>query len=1136
MKKYLLLYVTIVASNLLYAQAPAVKPPGFASPNAAALGKYGDIPVSYHTGVPEISIPIYTITEGSLSVPISLSYHSSGIKVDEVASNVGLGWSLNAGGMLTRTVNGGPDEGMTGSIIGSRSPYARSGWYKDYGFPSELTACRPRPLSIEGPVAGVNPNWGGCRQLFLEAAKGIIDTEPDLFTFNVNGVSGKFYFDRGRQMHMIPESDFNIEPINSPTWFYAWRIISPDGARYFFGGAAVERSCSDPGGQSGNKQTSTSTTWYLYRIESANGEDWINFTYSDDNYSFGNRVGHSVTFRGKDSRSPNMGVGNYGDLIGDYDDAPNELITNTVNGKFLSGITTSSGHTSVSFVQSTNLREDISFYDGGAIYSATSANTTSKSLKFININMGSLCKRFELSQDYFPSAVCTGCTGIWLGGFDQKRLRLNWVRESTCAGVEALPKYEFFYEPTLLPRRYSLARDVYGYYNGAESNRGLLPNFYNPVITNIYYSGGSSRTVNEAPSKAGILTKIKYPTGGSADFFYEAHREEDNAALVGGLRVKTIANSDGFGQITTKNFNYASGRVFFNPQSYAYQYPNNNFVFSGASLGGLDFGVQYVSALFPPLWSSHGYHIGYGEVKVSETGNGSTTYFFRNTTPSVINPSQYPLRPVVAVGSTSEQLKVEVKTEGNLLVSSTLSSSSGIGVSSSIQPLKVALVNCLNYSTLVDIEFGIFSEYSVDAYRYLPVLQTEIRDGLTQQTTLAYDVVPKHNSPRIIEMTDSKAAVHRTERIFASDPGSSAPVAMYAPSDPNFKNMLSSVIEQRSYVNGSITSKSTSQYTQRGTSILQTNSRVYPSGQTDFIETQYKYNDNLDLTNVVASNTGINKGYLWGYNNSLPIAEATNAENTKISVNSNAINNIFIPISGVSPQSISRTFVVDYTGSVVLKMGVTGSPAFTSYLDYSGALGNGTLTLTNGQSCGYNQVIFSNVSPGTYTISMTLRASSGGANVISCGQIDYPYTNFSSTGSQEFFYEGFEELAGMETQNPHTGKKYKLGSYYVPFTKPNGRNYIVEYWYLSGSIWVYATSPYTNGMTLSGGTAIDDVRVYPSDARMKTYTYDPGLGISSVLDENGRILYYNYDTLGRLSYIKNEQGGIEKQYSYNYKN
>lgn len=61
-----------------------------ATPNAAALGKYGDIPVSLHTGVPDISIPITTLQEGPLSLNISISYHASGIKIAETASWAGL--------------------------------------------------------------------------------------------------------------------------------------------------------------------------------------------------------------------------------------------------------------------------------------------------------------------------------------------------------------------------------------------------------------------------------------------------------------------------------------------------------------------------------------------------------------------------------------------------------------------------------------------------------------------------------------------------------------------------------------------------------------------------------------------------------------------------------------------------------------------------------------------------------------------------------------------------------------------------------------------------------------------------------------------------------------------------------------
>ena len=86
------------------------KEPAALPPTAASIQKFIEVPVSPHTGVPNLGIPIHTVTEGTLSVPISLNYNSSGIKVDEVASWVGLSWSLSAQGMISRTVQGNPDE------------------------------------------------------------------------------------------------------------------------------------------------------------------------------------------------------------------------------------------------------------------------------------------------------------------------------------------------------------------------------------------------------------------------------------------------------------------------------------------------------------------------------------------------------------------------------------------------------------------------------------------------------------------------------------------------------------------------------------------------------------------------------------------------------------------------------------------------------------------------------------------------------------------------------------------------------------------------------------------------------------------------------------------------------------------
>src|SRR5207253_8323864 len=49
------------------------------SPTVASLGKYGDIPVSLYTGIPNITVPLYNIEYGDLSLPVSISYHSAGV-------------------------------------------------------------------------------------------------------------------------------------------------------------------------------------------------------------------------------------------------------------------------------------------------------------------------------------------------------------------------------------------------------------------------------------------------------------------------------------------------------------------------------------------------------------------------------------------------------------------------------------------------------------------------------------------------------------------------------------------------------------------------------------------------------------------------------------------------------------------------------------------------------------------------------------------------------------------------------------------------------------------------------------------------------------------------------------------------
>jgi hypothetical protein len=206
-----------------------VKDAVMASPTAAAMGKYGDIPVSYYTGVPNISVPIYNLQEGSLSHDISLSYHNSGIKVAETPSWVGANWNLNAGGAITRTILGLPDEKTSGYFMNGDK-------------------------ILNPDVPELNTGINSSQKDIVNY--GELDAEPDLFSFSVGQYSGKFYLmpknavgsSLANRAIWVPKSDFKFleEPkigdlsveeagIYVQGVFKSFALVDPMGNIYRFG-------------------------------------------------------------------------------------------------------------------------------------------------------------------------------------------------------------------------------------------------------------------------------------------------------------------------------------------------------------------------------------------------------------------------------------------------------------------------------------------------------------------------------------------------------------------------------------------------------------------------------------------------------------------------------------------------------------------------------------------------------------------------------------------------------------------------------------------------------------------------------------------------------------------------------------
>ncbi len=213
------------------------------NPKAFEYMKYSEVPVSKYTGVPNISVPIYTIKANGLDIPINLSYHSSGFRVNEEAGWTGLGWTLNAAGSIVQVVNGFDDFGwyrnrnneLQGMVNAPNSPISQS----------TLNTCTNVNFTVQAE--------GDCLPLlqnsnilnFSESESmlnGTKDMSADIFKFNAMGYSGEFVLDwQSETFKCLSDKNLKIEcpNYNNPTGVgdvhpNSFKIITPDGNQFFF--------------------------------------------------------------------------------------------------------------------------------------------------------------------------------------------------------------------------------------------------------------------------------------------------------------------------------------------------------------------------------------------------------------------------------------------------------------------------------------------------------------------------------------------------------------------------------------------------------------------------------------------------------------------------------------------------------------------------------------------------------------------------------------------------------------------------------------------------------------------------------------------------------------------------------------
>jgi len=209
----------------------------YPSPTAAGLGKYGSYPVNLYNGLVDIGQDIVTVKSGHLQLNVSLSYHASGNKPSDIPGWVGLGMSLNAGGVITRVVRDQPDVASSGFVGGDN--------------------------------AGLKYLWNNYpnSELLEEYYSGTLDTRSDTYQYNFCGKTGEFFFDWDGHIHFKQQVPFKVEILGGGADF-GFLITTDDGTQYRF----------DQPERTGINATSTTfniSSWYLTKISNLYSDNII---------------------------------------------------------------------------------------------------------------------------------------------------------------------------------------------------------------------------------------------------------------------------------------------------------------------------------------------------------------------------------------------------------------------------------------------------------------------------------------------------------------------------------------------------------------------------------------------------------------------------------------------------------------------------------------------------------------------------------------------------------------------------------------------------------------------------------------------------------------------------------------------
>ncbi|NDV97466.1 hypothetical protein D0T84_21595 [Dysgonomonas sp. 521] len=898
MNKYILQFLLLLLCNsvgLIKAQdeyrapLPSVVP---MSPNAVAMAQYVDFPVSHYTGVPNINIPLYEADIYGYKLPINLSYHASGIKVSQEASWVGLGWNLNVGGSISRSIKGTDDLKAV-----TRNGYTVAGYYKG----PEVAGNNTRP-----------PYNTGDKNLFFETAWGgifqLADSEPDIFYFSFPGGSGKFILDKSRGAVLFSkDNNIKINVIASGTYSgYFFSVVTPDGVQYVFNKEEKTRTYSanntylnknyttsnveDKDLQSYYAEEDVVTSWHLTKIILPNKKEIV-YTYADEFIKSPAQESLRLYMNPNGSTNP----------------------VTKPDCSYAMGT-----RYSLSKTETSGYRLSKIAWDGGYIDfipgDRNDLNGTAKRLNNIKVynKSNTLVKQFNFNYSYFNSSSYS---------YIHTRLKLTQVYENKSYSVGSIPAYKFSYNEGTIPAKNTKNTDYWGYHNNGKYGAMYCPKQYiGTVLTT-----GVNKPSNLTYLKIGTLNKITLPTGGNVIYDFEENTfsnggfASDNPNKGAGLRVKQITTD---GKI--RKFTYSGGTLLAPPVLFCW-----DIVCPSGGAGRSPNCIVTMSEPKMPLSSfSNGNTVGYDQVEEYVTDGTNTSKVRYN----FYNDEEYELYEEIAqdlprITNYYNGLPKQITSYANNTIVEK--------IDYEYKSINSQRVEAFKWDPMIFSSYNYF--YQAE---YVQKVKENVQRSIANQGTISLNKQFTYNTnffPSSSKLIIDATANESQEQITYyptdfTDNISKAMVTAYQVGVP---------VETIGLVNGQVVFGKKTEFKQVGTMYLP--NIVYTlDTNTPRTKDTYKsyytpklyfdvYNDYGKISQV--RDNGISIVYIWGYNGMYPIAEIKNATYQDVSTAMGGTTVIKAIESRIAPTADDWTKINALRAHALIKN------AFVSIYKYSPLVG-----------------------------------------------------------------------------------------------------------------------------------------------------------------------------------------------------